>query len=174
MIAKRAICYLVNALFALLLVTLLMASPAKAQALGEVAPPNVRQAVDENHVDVIRGQAVPPIQNALSIGLNGQAGLSLDQIGGPGGISSLVSAIEDVGGKTVVTIGAISDSFAGTVSTEGNGATLTLAGGIYTYTSRDGIVAKFASNSGYNFAFYYGELGRLGSIKFPDGARPLR
>src|SRR3546814_6004501 len=53
--------------------------------------------------------------------------------------------------------------------TEGDGATLTLAGGFYTYTSRDGVVARFAGNTGYAYSFYHGELGRLGSIKYPDG-----
>src|SRR3546814_1399099 len=55
------------------------------------------------------------------------------------------------------------------VPTEGDGATLTLAGGFYTYTSRDGVVARFAGNTGYAYSFYHGELGRLGSIKYPDG-----
>lgn len=145
-----------------------LAFPAYAQIFGQGAPADVRSEVDDNHVDVIRGKAVPPIRSALSIGPDDHRGLSL-LTGGSGGINSLVSSIKNVGGSPVVTIGAVSDVFSGGVSTEGNGATLTLAGGIYTYTSRDGTVAKFASNSGYTYTFYYGELGRLGSIKYPDG-----
>ena len=35
--------------------------------------------------------------------------------------------------------------------------------------ARDGVVAKFAGNTGYAYSFYHGELGRLGSLKYPDG-----
>ena len=153
------------------------ASPALAQALGQIAPPPVRQAIDQNRVDVLRGKYSPPPENALSIGPADHGGLSLTQLGGQSGISSLVSAIKKVGSQTIVTLGAVSDSFpatitsAGQASTEGNGATLKLVAGTYTYTSRDGVVAEFAANVGYTYSFYFGELGRLDVIKYPDGTR---
>lgn len=129
----------------------------------------MRQTVDENGVDVIRGSFAPAPQSWLSIGPSDHHGLTLEYLTGPGGINSLLSAIEVIGGQTVVSIGTMSDSFSGSVSTEGNGATLTLAGGIYTYTSHDGVVAKFAGNSGYAYSFYEGDIARIGSIKYPDG-----
>lgn len=152
-------------------------SQSFAQASGQVAPPPVRQALDGNGVDVIRGKYSPPKENALSIGPADHGGLSLTQLGGDGGVSSLISAIKSVGGQTIVTIGAVSDSFSGTIgstpknSTEGNGATLKLVAGTYTYTSRDGLVAEFASNAGYTYSFYFGELGRLDTVTYPDGTR---
>ncbi|WP_212597920.1 RHS repeat domain-containing protein [Sphingopyxis granuli] len=153
--------------------------PALAQALGQVPPPPVRQAVDDNGVDVIRGKYVPPPENALSIGPPDHGGLSLTQLGGNGGVSSLVSAIKKVGGQTIVTLGGVSDSFPGSLSagpnpsTEGNGATLSYSSiaGIYTYVSRDGVVAEFGANAGYVYSFYHGELGRLDVIKYPDGTK---
>lgn len=159
-------------LWALLLLS--FATAALGQPLGKLAPPPVRQSVDDNGVDVIRGTFAPRQQSWLSIGPNDHHGMSLDYITGPGGISSLLSAIKNVGGKTVVGIGTTSDSFTPVgggayVSSEGNGASLALAGGIYTYTSRDGVVARFAGNTGYAYSFYHGELARLGSIKYPDG-----
>lgn len=153
------------------------ASPSRAQVLGQVAPPPVREALDENGVDVLRGKYSPPAENALSIGPADHGGLSLTQLGGNAGVSSLVSAIKSIGGQTVVTLGGISDSFPGMISssespsTEGNGATLKLVGGTYTYKSRDGVVAEFAANAGYVYNFYYGELGRLDVIKYPDGSK---
>ena len=149
------------------------ATAALGQPLGKLAPPPVRQAVDDNGVDVIRGTFAPPQQSWLSIGPRDHHGLSLDYLTGLGGFNSLLSAIKGNSASPTVTVGTMSNSFrsvSGTyVPTEGDGATLTLAGGIYTYTSRDGVVAKFAGNTGYAYSFYHGELGRLGSLKYPDG-----
>lgn len=145
-------------------------TPAFGQTTGQLVPAPVRQSVDENGVDVIRGSFAPAPRSWLSIGPSDHHGLTLEYLTGPGGVNSLLSAIEVIGGQTVVSIGTMSDSFTGAyTSTEGNGATLVLAGGIYTYTSRDGVVAKFAGNSGYALPFYEGDIARIGSIKYPDG-----
>src|SRR3546814_20355030 len=94
---------------------------------------------------------------------------------GLGGFNSLLSAIQGSSAAPTVTVGTMSNSFrnvSGTyVPTEGDGATLTLAGGFYTYTSRDGVFARFAGNTGYAYSFSHGAPGRLGSLTNPDGAR---
>ncbi len=153
------------------MLSVLQAAPADAQVYGKAAPPPVRQSVDENGVDVTRG-AFNVTLPAVSIGDDPKQGLVYRAQ--TDGVVNQVGSIETVGSLTVVTIDGVSDSFTGGgtgfVSTEGNGATLVLAGGIYTYTSRDGVVARFASNSGYTYSFYEGELARLGSITYPDGS----
>lgn len=140
-----------------------------AQVYGQAAPPPVRQEIDENGVDVVRG-AFTAAAPALTIG-SGSGGLSYQL--NTRGVSNTVGAIELIGSQYIVTIDGYSDSFVvsggGFASTEGRGATLVLASGTYTYTTSDGVVALFASNTGYTYTFYEGELARLGSITYPNG-----
>lgn len=149
-----------------------VSSAALAQVAGQASPPPVRQSIDANGVDVSRGAFVAGLPSA-SIGSDAKQGLVYSIR--TDGVANQVGTIEVINGQTVVTIDGASDSFTssggGYVSTEGNGATLTLAAGIYTYTSRDGITAVFASNSGYVYPFYEGELARLGSVTYPDGTK---
>lgn len=146
------------------------AAPAYAQVAGQGNPPPVRRPLDDNGVDVIRGAFVAPVAD-VSIGGGGTHGLSYGLT--TDGVTTTLGSIENVAGKIVVTLEGKSDSFtisgSNYVSDKGEGATLVLAAGIYIYTSRDGTEARFASNAGYAYQFYEGELARLGSIKYPDG-----
>ncbi|WP_080572831.1 RHS repeat domain-containing protein [Sphingobium yanoikuyae] len=141
-----------------------------AQVAGQAPPPPVTSTIDENGVDVMRGNFVASLP-VLSIG--GDQGLTY--VRDTNGVTNAVSTIEQIGGAYVVTIDGKSDRFTPSggsyISTEGNGATLTISGGTYTYTSREGVVATFASNSGYVYPFYEGELARLTSQVYPDGSR---
>ena len=143
---------------------------ASAQVAGKVNPPPVRRPIDENGVDVIRKGFVAPVAG-VSIGGGGNHGLDYGL--STDGVTTTLGTIETVAGKTVVTIEGHSDTFTQSggiyTSTEGEGATLVYSGGIYIYTSRDGVEARFASNAGYSYPFLEGELGRLGSVKYPDG-----
>ncbi|QDK35986.1 RHS repeat domain-containing protein [Sphingomonas sp. IC081] len=143
---------------------------AMAQVAGQAAPPPLTSSIDENGVDVMRGTFVASLP-ALSIG--GDQGLVYQR--DTRGVTNVVSTIEQVNGEYVVTLDGRSDNFVPSsgsyVSKTGNGATLTISGGTYTYTSRDGVVATFISNSGYVYPFYEGELARLSTLTYPDGSR---
>ena len=147
------------------------APPVSAQVAGQVSPPPVRQPIDDNGVDVLRGTLNVALTD-VTIGPNDYHGLAYRRIGD---IYSEMAVIEGTpgGGGLTVTIEGVSDGFYqsgnGYVSTEGSGATLAYAGGLYIYTSSDGTVARFAGNSGYQYPFYEGEFARLASITYPDG-----
>ena len=147
-----------------------LADTAWAQVAGQVNPPPVRRPIDDNGVDVTRGIFVA---SEPGVGIGGGGAQGLSHVRTTDGVSTTLGTIELVGGTYLVTIDGHADGFTasggGFTSTEGEGATLVLAGGIYTYTSREGVIARFASNSGYVYTFYEGELGRLGSITYPDG-----
>jgi RHS repeat-associated protein len=169
----RSVRRLRHALIATTILVSGLAAPAFGQSIGQLTPPPVRVTTDANGVDVIRGAYYPPSQDIVSIGPNDHHGLSLDRIGGVGGFNSLLSAIENIGGKVVVTIGLHSDSFtqAGNIytATEGNGATLTNSGGQFIYTARDGTVARFTDNTGSTFPQYEGDIARPLNLTYPDG-----
>ena len=158
------------ALAATTILTSGLVDTAWAQVAGQVTPPPVRRPIDGNGVDVGRGAFVSS-EPDLSIGGGGTHGLSYQR--STDGVTTTLGTIEVVGATTIVTIDGRSDSFTPSgsnyVSTEGEGATLVLAGGIYTYTSRNGVSARFASNTGYVYSFYEGEIARLGSVTYPDG-----
>lgn len=144
---------------------------AAAQALGAEQLPSVRPAVDRNGVDVITGQFRPPTQTTVNIGSGAPGSLSLDV--SESGMTSLNSTLRQEGGRVIVKLGAAADSFTQSgpsfLSTEGNGSTLTLSGGVYVYRSASGVEARYRDNSGYDHRFMYGELARLESVKYPDG-----
>src|SRR3546814_10645991 len=79
-------------LLAVVLLSFGQVPSGQAQIFGQGTPPDVRSSVDDNHVAVICGKSVPPIQSALSIGPNDHRGLS-PLIGASGGTGYLVSAI---------------------------------------------------------------------------------
>ncbi len=145
-----------------------LSTQARAQVAGQTPQPPVRQSIDDNSVDVTRG-TFNFAETNVSIGPDAKRGLVYARTNFG---NTQIAFIEQVGGNYIVTLNGRSDSFNGAfVSTEGNGATLVLASGTYIYTSSDGTEARFASNSGYPYPFYEGELARLGSITYADGTR---
>ncbi len=144
-----------------------------AQIFGDSPLPAVRERIDRNGVDVVRG-AFLAAEPGISIGPPGPAGLSHRRYSN--GVTTTLGTIEYVGGDYIVTLGGRADRFVpaaggGFVSTEGRGATLAVSSGMYTYTSADGVRAAFTTNSGYTYSFYNGELARLTSVTYPDGTR---
>jgi hypothetical protein len=150
------------------------AAPSLAQGPGAVPPPPVRQAVDENGVDVIRGR-FNAAQPSISIGPAYPHGLVYSSTNaGPGWFNGANSLIHQSGSTFTVSVGGGSDSFtlSGTTytPTEANGASLVKSGATYTYTSRDGLVATFTWNSA-GLPFWDATVARATFITFPDGTR---
>jgi hypothetical protein len=124
-------------------------APALAQLANDnVAPPPVRQAIDENGVDIIRG-TFNAEDTGASIGPSQPEGLAFKRFNfGAGWRDSQVASLEYGGPGIIVSIGGSSDSFSGTTATEGNGATLTSPSpGVFLYTNRDGVTARFVMRS---------------------------
>ena len=57
-----------------------LTSPGQTQTTGQLPPPPVRNAIDQNQVDIVSGQFVPPTRKYLSIGPDDHLGLSLDRV----------------------------------------------------------------------------------------------
>lgn len=140
---------------------------------GNVAP--VRNSIDENGVDIIKGSYSYSIE-LLKIGASGQRGLSfsLDNFN-RGWINPAYAQIVIEGQDYVVSVDGTSDRFSwssgtGYVPTEGNGSTLTFSADTYTYTRRDGTVAMFTTNATPQAGVYPG-LGeaRASSIRYANG-----
>lgn len=152
---------------------LLFASPSFAQTPPEptpASPPPVRSAVDENGVDVTTG-TFNFGQPGVSIGPAFPHGLSYSNETYAGGTTpGAVSSLQAAGSTYVVAVGGESDRFTlagGTFTpTEANGASLTLSSGVYTYTSRTGVVATFQTVSAWGQP-----LARPQYVQFPDGTR---
>lgn len=153
----------------------LAAAPLAAQAVGEAGQAPVRQSIDENGVDVIRGTYMPPPKTWLSIGPGDTRGLALERIGGIDGIDSLSSAVKIAGNLVTLNFGTRSESFVadgsgGYTSTEGNGATLIAVGSnALVYTGRDGTHASFTTTAGSQYAYFFSVAGWLSNITYPDG-----
>ena len=153
-----------------LLASTCLAAPARSLI---ISPPAVRPAVDENGVDVIQGQYVAS-QTDVSIGPAYPQGLSYTRLGYSAAWNNAVASITAGGGQTIVTYNGSTDAFTGSgsafVSATGDGAALTqLPNGSYRYTSRDGIVIYFATNIGYQNAYYDASIARATSVTYPDG-----
>lgn len=147
-------------------------APVMAQSAGSIPPPPVRQTIDDNGVDVLRGQFLTGETNVI-IGA-GSGGLSFRSFAYNAQWSNdEVATIDQVGTGVTVTIDGKSDGFnvvAGAYqSSEGNGATLVVSGAYYIYTSRNGTVASFVGNSGQLFGFWRASLGRISEITRPNG-----
>jgi RHS repeat-associated protein len=159
-----------------------LAAPAFAQSgPGTLAPPAVRQPLDENGVDVIRG-TLSVETPGISIGPGGRAGLSYQlqaddsASSAQGWRDSVAATLSQSGTVVTATVNGESDSFdiiGGVyVPTEGNGSSLTLSGIVYTYTSRDGTIVKFNQSLGY-FSYYQSTLGQASEILHPDGSKTV-
>jgi RHS repeat-associated protein len=152
-----------------LLATSCLTGTAELAHSQNLPSPPVREAIDENGVDVIRG-TYNFEQTDISIG-TGRQGLSLVRRGANSTNWShdKRASLHGSGGSVTLTIDGRSDSFIAFISTEGSGSTLTLSGGVYTYTRRDGTVATFNSNTAY-----YGDsrpAALVSSITYPDGSK---
>lgn len=149
-----------------------MMAPAFAQSAGSIPPPPVREAIDENGVDVLRGRFFVA-QTDVSIG-SAEGGLAYTRYARDGVWSdSEIATIDESGGVITVTIDGKSDSFvSGTYApTEANGAKLEAVWPGFRYTSRDGTIASFHSNSGQLHSFYRASIGRVAEIIRPSGAK---
>ena len=151
--------------------TMIIAGAASAQ----VSAPPVRETMDANSVDLVRGAFVPSATD-LTIGPSGSHGLtysrSWEQDGWRDNLSSGISGSTQ---NPVVTIDGASDSFTlqsnGAYSPDqGNGATLTVSGSTYTYTSSSGAVAQFADASTFGMnPRALSNIGWITSLTYPDG-----
>jgi RHS repeat-associated protein len=151
-----------------------IASPALGQGPGGVTPPPVRQAIDENGVDVIRGK-FNAAQPSVSIGPAYPHGLVYSSSNaGSGWFNGANSLIHQSGSSFLVSAAGASDSFtqSGTTftPTEANGASLAQSGPTFTYTSRNGLVATFTLNSA-GLPFWDATVARATTLTFPDGTR---
>jgi RHS repeat-associated protein len=147
---------------------------AFAQSPGAVPPPPVRQAVDEQGVDVIRGE-FSAAQPSISIGPAYPHGLVYASVNaGSGWFNGANSLIFQSGSTFTVSVGGMSDSFtqSGTsyTPTEANGASLVQSGATFTYTGRNGLAATFTLNSA-GLPFWDSTVARATFITFPDGTR---
>ena len=163
-----------SARVAALLATTIIASGAAAPALAQADPPPVRQAIDENGVDVMF-RTFNTSESDLSIG-SGDQGLSFERVWrGKEWRHNLMASITNNGGNLyTVSFGGKSDSFNWTVwpnlvSTEGNGATLVVSGTDYIYTAADGTTAVFGPILRDDYTGRKAGLAR--SITFPSGDR---
>jgi len=151
----------------------LSAQPAEAQ----LAPPSpVREAIDENGVDLFNG-TLNISAPALTIGQGEDQGLRYAKLWrGTDWTDSLIAYLYWDGGRLLVSLGGQSDSFTRSgslyTSTEAHGATLTFDSGsnIYTYTRSDGTVIRFDRQLASNTPYYANE-GRVTEIVRPDGAK---
>jgi RHS repeat-associated protein len=159
-------------LLALSLGTILAAGVA-IPVSAQVAPPAaVRQSIDGNGVDLFLGSLA--IQGpSLSIGAAAPKGFEYYKIyRGAGWTDNLIAVMNISGSVVTVTFGGVTDRFtvsgSSYIPTEGNGASLSLSGSIYTYIASDGTVAHFdKSRSGY--APQYATAGRVTDITSPSG-----
>ena len=165
---RRARCALLAATTVL---TLGVASPALAQL---VAPAPVRQSIDANGVDLFNGTFTVTAP-ALTIGQSAPQGLSYVRVNeGAGWTDNITLALNLTGSTMTVAMGSRSDTFSvsGTTysATEGNGASLTLSGNVYTYQSADGTVIHFDKTRATS-APYYSNAGRATDLVRPSGEK---
>ena len=127
-----------------LLATTTLASPA----ISQIAPPGpVRDAIDANGVDLFSGRIMLQARG-LKIG-EPDRGMSYSRVYRQTAWTDDLIATLEPGTAPVVSQGLKTESsvFSGGiyVSTEGNGATLTAGGGIWTYTGSNGTVIHFST-----------------------------
>ena len=149
---------------------------AAGSAYSQTLPsPPVREAIDENGIDVVRG-TYSFEQTDISIGTKRQ-GLSLVRRGANSTAwdHDKRAQLQQNGSYVTVTIDGQSDgfnAFGGSFSTtEGSGSTLVLSGGVYTYTRGDGTVATFGGGAAYYGGDAFPSTARATSITDPDGSK---
>jgi YD repeat-containing protein len=158
---------------ALLVTTALAGAGLVTPALAQLAPPPpVRQSVDGNGVDLFLG-TLNVNAPAISMGGSAPQGLEYYRLNrGAGWSDNLVATINITSSLVTVTFGGTSDGFTVSgstyTSTEGNGATLSLSGTVYSYTAADGTIAHF-SKSTIGFYPFYANAGRVTDITRPSG-----
>lgn len=158
---------------AALIPTIAVSSQAAAQATLD--PPQLRQSIDEQGVDLATGELVLP-SSRVSIG--GERGLSHQRYRVPNGwrhnfILSIASGTNDLGPTLRVQIGGSLREYlidnGSYVALHGDNGTLTESGGIYTYTDAAGTEYTFDANI-VNQASYYEVVVAVGTkIERPDG-----
>lgn len=158
-------------------VPLLIATGVQAQSYTAIPAPPVNMAVDANGVDLIGGTITVPGES-ISIGVEGEGGLTYARaLSRDAWRHNLIGTINSAGSVYTVSIGNDSESFTLTSgefkSDQRQGSTLTLSGGIYTYTMRDGTVVQFAASSqGPMGGWYWGwsaNAGYVTSMTLPTG-----
>lgn len=151
-----------------------IAGSAAAQVPTPPAP--VHELVDENGVDLFRGQIVAR-QPLVTIGAS--QGLSYDVIYRGNNISaSVYGALDKSGSAYFVTFDGRTERFnlvsGSFVPSEVRGQALTLNAttGVYTYTSRDGTLVTFSQSLANSFSAgnTNGNEGRITSVTSPSGA----
>jgi RHS repeat-associated protein len=156
-----------SARWLLLSLSTILSTGLAAPAFAQIAP--VRQSVDANGVDLFLGtmNINGPV---LSMGQASPQGLSYYQLlrGNSGVHNNLDASVYDGGATVQVSFGARTYRFAlsGTsyVSTEGDGATLSKAGTVFTYVGTDGTIAHFDQT-------YVGYGTTATDVTSPSGAR---
>jgi RHS repeat-associated protein len=153
-------------------------TPLLATAAAPKANP-VRQFIDRNGVDVMRGtfKILDPV---ITVGPDNNTGLSFDSEAG-GSFSLLNSGIvlsgpaNTSGTVYYVTVGTVTDSFTftvnGFVSTEGSGAELVKTSAVYVYSSSDGTEAQFTENVAPGQPYYDAGFAQLRSITRVNGTK---
>ncbi|QDX26164.1 hypothetical protein FPZ54_09110 [Sphingomonas suaedae] len=139
---------------------------------GPMAP--VRQTLDDNGVDLLRGELVVE-KTLLTIG--GDQGMQYRvRTQGTGTRSNIWASLYKSGSTIMASVDNVTDRF--TVSgstftpTEARGATLTVSGSTYTYTSREGTVVTFTKPAANEVAYdTYATEGFATSIARPSGER---
>ncbi|MBX3564025.1 MAG: RHS repeat-associated core domain-containing protein [Sphingomonas sp.] len=144
------------------------------QAFAQVAPPPApRQSIDGNGVDLFWGKMAVdgPV---VAAGQGGPESLVWQKFNRGDGWGDTVLATLTVSGSTVyVSFGGKSDRFTisggSYIPTEGNGSTLSLSSGIYTYTTADGTVSHFSQTRVGTYP-YSTVTGLVTDITLPSGA----
>jgi len=155
---------------ALLPAALVLAGPAAAQNVSDIPPP-LRHQVDENGVDVARGEHLLNVAD-LGIGPPGQSGLAyVRQLRRTGGGHPYDLGLFLAAGRWTASVGLAAYAFtkSGTLfaSSDGSGATLVQNGAAYSLTTPDGavVVYDFVQEASDDV----NRVARATSITYPTG-----
>ncbi len=155
-----------------LAIGLVAGAPEVAHAQIVPAAP-VRENIDAYGVDLFTG-GLTLIGPTLTVGSDGGTLSYYRWNKGSGWSDNLTAYLNQLGSELTVSLGGASDRFTVSgstyTSTEGNGSTLTLTSGIYTYTTADGTVARFSSNT-INAYVPYSNRGMILDIRSAAGAK---
>lgn len=153
------------------LIVVFCAVPVAAQSTANQPAPPTSYNLDQNGVDIVTGAFYFTSVDVSIGGANGglQYNRSTRNLGYDDDFTS--NALNSNGTTITVSIGAISDLFAvgASKSQRGTGATLTSAGGTYTYTTSSGVAYQF--DPAYVSDRFRLAQQRLASITWPDGRK---